>query len=262
MSTKTYRINEIFYSIQGEGVRAGTAAVFVRFSGCNMRCDVLPGERSPGGFACDTEFESGTDMTAVEIMEAIARSTGIVRALPWVVLTGGEPALQVDADLCDKLHALGYQISIETNGSKELPWKAITVEPPPMAADDLYRVTMLQDGYALHGFGPTEQAAMERFNEAHCDRRRLFYPFDWIVVSPKVAEHAIKQRWADEVRYVRGAGQALPKPAIEDAAVYMLSPASSGDQIDPAAVATCVELVKTNPAWRLSLPMHKFAGVR
>ncbi|KKL89701.1 hypothetical protein LCGC14_1912030 [marine sediment metagenome] len=64
---KTYMINEIFYSLQGEGMRAGTANVFVRFSGCNMRCRKEAADDSPGGFDCDTEFVSGRRMTLEEI---------------------------------------------------------------------------------------------------------------------------------------------------------------------------------------------------
>ncbi len=60
-----YRINEVFYSLQGEGIRAGTANVFVRFTGCNLRCALEPGPRSPGGFDCDTEFESAPAIAGI-----------------------------------------------------------------------------------------------------------------------------------------------------------------------------------------------------
>lgn len=84
-----YRINEIFYSLQGEGRNTGRATVFVRFSGCNLRCPF-----------CDTDFKEYTEMTADEILETIR---------PWkrcgfVVLTGGEPSLQTDDDLVEALH--------------------------------------------------------------------------------------------------------------------------------------------------------------
>ena len=64
---KKYKINEIFYSLQGEGIRAGTAKIFVRFSNCNMKCAEEAGPKSPGGFDCDTEFESGRMLTLEEI---------------------------------------------------------------------------------------------------------------------------------------------------------------------------------------------------
>lgn len=88
-----------------------------------------------------------------------------------------------------------------------------------------------------------------------------FYPFDWITVSPKVAEHAIRQTWAHEVKYVRGAGQALPKTSVH-ALHQLVSPAFRGEWVDPAALATCIELVKHNPDWRLSVQQHKAWGLR
>lgn len=69
--SKTYRINEVFYSLQDEGVRAGTANVFVRFSGCNLAC-----RAETAGFDCDTEFTSGRDMTAAEVVTACLAAAG------------------------------------------------------------------------------------------------------------------------------------------------------------------------------------------
>lgn len=99
------RINEIFYSLQGEGYWTGVASIFVRFSGCNLKC----------GF-CDTQHTSYTEMSIDEITEAIGKY-----AAKRVVLTGGEPTLQITRQLLDCLHELGYYIQIETNGSIELP---------------------------------------------------------------------------------------------------------------------------------------------
>lgn len=99
------KINEIFYSLQGEGRYTGTPAVFVRFSGCNLKCDF-----------CDTLHQESKDMTEDEICEAVGREKGI-----HVVLTGGEPSLQLTASLIDKLHDIGKFVAVETNGTKELP---------------------------------------------------------------------------------------------------------------------------------------------
>lgn len=101
----SYRVNEIFYSLQGEGYFTGTPAVFLRFSGCNLKC----------GF-CDTRHEDFTLMTPVEIIEQL-------KAYPsrHVIITGGEPSLQLDQILVDLLHDEGYFIQIETNGTRKLP---------------------------------------------------------------------------------------------------------------------------------------------
>jgi len=84
---------------------------------------------------------------------------------------------------------------------------------------------------------------------------------NWISVSPKVAEHAVRQIEADEVKYVRGYGQGIPKPRCK-ARHQLISPATRGQSIDRRALEWCIELVKTNPSWRLSVQQHKLWGVR
>lgn len=112
---KTYKINEIFYSIQGEGYHAGTPAIFVRFSGCNLKCPF-----------CDTKHEEGTMMSANEIVEEICKYSA-----NWVIFTGGEPTLFADKNLADKIHERGYFIAIETNGTNKVNFDAewITLSP-------------------------------------------------------------------------------------------------------------------------------------
>lgn len=99
------KINEIFYSIQGEGRNAGRAAVFIRFSGCNIKCPF-----------CDTKHQKGKEMSDLEIINQIAEYP-----CRFVILTGGEPTLYVDADFVDKLHHKGYEVAIETNGTNIVP---------------------------------------------------------------------------------------------------------------------------------------------
>jgi len=99
------KINEIFYSLQGEGYHAGTPAVFVRFSGCNLKCDF-----------CDTRHEEGTEMENGEIVKAVEQYP-----CRMVILTGGEPGLWIDSALVDALHASGRYVCIETNGTCRLP---------------------------------------------------------------------------------------------------------------------------------------------
>ena len=110
-----YRVNDIFYSLQGEGHNTGRAAVFIRFAGCNLRCSF-----------CDTEFDTYCEMTAEEIVASI--NTYSAR---FVVLTGGEPTLQVDEAFVDLLHQYGFEVAMESNGTrpapKNLDW--LTVSP-------------------------------------------------------------------------------------------------------------------------------------
>ena len=118
---KTYRVNDIFYSLQGEGHNTGRAAVFVRFSGCNLHCPF-----------CDTDFSRFETLTAPEIIRRMQAFTPQGEDSPIVVLTGGEPTLQVDSDLLDAIHAAGFPfIAMESNGTKEPPngldW--LTVSP-------------------------------------------------------------------------------------------------------------------------------------
>jgi len=198
--SKKYKINEIFYSLQGEGARAGTANVFVRFSDCNLRCI-----RSREGFDCDTEFVSGNEMSLLELLREIKKSSGECRS---VILTGGEPALQIDDNLITALKSEGYFIAIETNGTKLLP-----------------------EG------------------------------IDWICVSPKTAEHTLKVKSANELKYVRRAGMALPEPSIK-AEHYFISPSFDAESLDRSDLQYCIELCQKNPKWRLSVQQHKIWKIR
>jgi len=114
-----YHINEIFYSLQGEGVRAGTANVFVRFSGCNLTCS----RDNEAGFDCDTEFTSGKPYSAASIFD-IANCLwpgGTDGKHKAVIFTGGEPLLQLKSELVSMFQDAGWYVAIETNGTRELP---------------------------------------------------------------------------------------------------------------------------------------------
>ena len=143
------RINEIFYSLQGEGYNTGTAAVFVRFSGCNLKCHF-----------CDTDRHSGTVMSERQIIEAIMQHP----LAPLVVLTGGEPSLFIDHDFVALLkHYTGKRIAIETNGTNPLPdnidW--VTLSPKgayqggntfPLLIDQCDELKVVYTGQPLDGY--------------------------------------------------------------------------------------------------------------
>ena len=123
----SYRVKEIFLTLQGEGAQSGRASVFLRFSGCNL----WDGRSESRGTAacrfCDTDFVStdgvgggeysGPDALADAVASHWKSSTGKA----YVVITGGEPLLQLDGPLIDALHARGFEIAVETNGTQQAP---------------------------------------------------------------------------------------------------------------------------------------------
>ena len=117
MSAKQYKVNEIFYSLQGEGFWTGTPMVFVRLSGCNLRCPF-----------CDTNHAPFTEMTVEEIVNEVVRidNNANQNNPAWhdcghVCITGGEPLLQLNYDLITALHKHDYSIHVETNGTCPAP---------------------------------------------------------------------------------------------------------------------------------------------
>lgn len=123
----TYSVKEIFYTLQGEGLRAGRPAVFCRFTGCNLWSGREQDRNSAICQFCDTDFV-GTDGTlggkfqhAQELAALIASLWPTGRAHQYVVLTGGEPLLQVDDALIHALHDQGFEIAVETNGTLTAP---------------------------------------------------------------------------------------------------------------------------------------------
>jgi 7-carboxy-7-deazaguanine synthase (Cx14CxxC type) len=123
-----YAVKEIFLTLQGEGARAGRAAVFCRFAGCNLWSGREADRATAICRFCDTDFV-GTDGTrggsyasAQALARAIETEWGSGQDHRYVVITGGEPLLQLDTELLDQLHARGFAVAVETNG---------TIDPPP-----------------------------------------------------------------------------------------------------------------------------------
>ena len=226
------RINDIFYSLQGEGYNTGRAAVFVRFAGCNLRCPF-----------CDTAFDTYREMTDDEILTEISRyevrgtryentmeadssegsnlaprTSHLAPRNLLVVLTGGEPTLQVDEAFVDLLHRHGFEVAMESNGTRPAPQN-----------------------------------------------------LDWLTVSPKLRGERREERGErvpDELKVVFDENidpEAYLVPRISHLAPrhLYLQPCDTGDAERNARIINrCVEYIKEHPHWRLSLQTHKLAGFK
>ena len=190
------RVKEIFYSLQGEGGRQGAASIFVRLSGCNLKCDF-----------CDTDFSGGEDMSREQILSQL-------RLYPcrWIVWTGGEPTLQLTDECLLFFKQAGFCQAIESNGCHQLSSLLdYTVVSPKGHA-----------GYARN-------------------------------INPRVDEIRLPLRENDDVP---------PMESLPEAKHYFLSPIFTENPADTKAnIDYCVMQVKQNPAWRLSLQMHKWIGI-
>lgn len=181
-----YSVKEIFYTLQGEGRNAGRAAVFCRFAGCNLWSGREQDRAEATCTFCDTDFV-GTDGTGggkfadAETLAAAVESEWRGESSPkMVVLTGGEPLLQVDATLLDALHARGFEIAVETNG---------TVAPPPgidwlCVSPKADAPLAIASGDELKLVYPQPEAPPERF-EGLSFRHFLLQPMD----GPALAEN-------------------------------------------------------------------------
>jgi 7-carboxy-7-deazaguanine synthase len=121
----SYAVKEIFLTLQGEGMQAGRRAVFLRFAGCNLWTGREQDREAALCTFCDTDFvgmdgEHGGRYEAGALADRVA-SLWAERPRPLVVITGGEPLLQLDAALIDALHARGFEIAVETNGTLPAP---------------------------------------------------------------------------------------------------------------------------------------------
>lgn len=208
-----YSVKEIFYTLQGEGAQTGHAAVFLRFSGCNLWTGKERHRSKAICQFCDTDFvgTDGVNGGKYASPEALA---GIVESL-WptgspsnrlVVCTGGEPLLQLDAPLIDALHSKHFRIAVETNG---------TVEAPA--------------------------------------------GIDWLCVSPKAGAQLV-QTSGQELKLVFPQPAAMPGAFEELAFTYLfLQPMDGPDQA--ANTRAAIDYCMAHPKWRLSLQMHKIAGI-
>jgi len=189
-------VNEIFYSLQGEGARTGEPSVFIRLTKCNLRCAF-----------CDTDFEAGNDMTVHEIADAIKKYPS-----KWIIWTGGEPTIQLKDKHIAFFKQAGYKQAIETNGTR-----------PVSPLIDYISCSPKQD------FGKVRD------------------------IIPLVNEIRIPVRKGDELPDIG----TLPK-----AGKYYLSPVFDGEQINRDNLGYCISAIMENPAWALSIQMHKLINIQ
>ena len=196
------RVNEIFYSLQGEGYHAGRAAVFIRLSGCNLKCPF-----------CDTDFSASEEMEVGEIVDEVVNYSS---DCCFVVLTGGEPTLQDCAPLIEALHAKGYKVAMETNGTRQVPsnidW--VTISP---------KFPFIGNAAAIH---------QKTCDELKCVYDGTYNPNDIL----KHFTHAL-------FLYVQPCDTGFLKPNQEN-------------------IQKCIEFIKENPRWKLSLQTQKILKVR
>lgn len=190
----SYAVKEIYYTLQGEGAQAGRAAVFLRFAGCNLWSGREEDRAAAVCRFCDTDFvgvdgpgggrfaDAGALALAVSAAWAAPRPA---RGRPLVVCTGGEPLLQLDAPLVEALHAEGFEVAVETNGTRTPPagvdW--ITVSPKAGAA------LALTSGHELKLVFPQEGAAPSLF-EGLAFRSFFLQPMDGPARAENVAAAA------------------------------------------------------------------------
>ncbi|WOH83570.1 7-carboxy-7-deazaguanine synthase [Bradyrhizobium sp. BEA-2-5] len=161
----SYAVKEIFLTLQGEGAHAGRASVFCRFAGCNLWSGREADRADATCKFCDTDFV-GTDGTlggryasAEELADTIAAQWTGGEADRYVVLTGGEPLLQVDAELIEALHARGFEIGVETNGTIPAPEGLDWICVSPKAAAEL----VVRKGHELKLVYPQVENTPEDF---------------------------------------------------------------------------------------------------
>lgn len=223
----TYTVKEIFYTLQGEGAQTGRAAVFCRFSGCNLWSGREEDRSRAVCQFCDTDFvgvgpDGGRFASAKELADAVDRCwNGERRAAggerreekgekpqrKFVVCTGGEPLLQLDESAIDELHQRGFEVAIETNGTRPAPTS-----------------------------------------------------LDWICVSPKAGAPFV-QKSGNELKLVYPQEDAPPEKFADlDFRHFFLQPMDGPDIVANTELA--IEYCLRHPQWRLSIQTHKLVGVR
>jgi len=162
----TYSVKEIYFTLQGEGVQTGRPAVFCRFAGCNLWSGLEADRASATCTFCDTDFVGVDGPGGGRFRSAAALAAAVLAAwpagaggAPYVVCTGGEPLLQLDPPLIDALHAAGFEVGVETNGTFPAPAGLDWICVSPKAGAPLVQTA----GQELKLVYPQEGAEPERF---------------------------------------------------------------------------------------------------
>lgn len=192
------RINEIFYSLQGEGAFSGYPAIFIRLSGCNLSCPF-----------CDTKHQSYKEYPISEILEHIQHMPA-----HRIIFTGGEPSLQLSAQTLHPFKEQGYELHVETNGTGNLPLEEL----------------------------------------------------DWITCSPKTAYDSratLRQEGINEMKVIFDDEHDVDQFLNIKADCYYLQPCDTGEEERNKEITRkCIEHVKEEPRWNLSLQIHKILNIQ
>ena len=172
----SYLVNEVFLSIHGEGFWSGRPAVFIRFAQCNLWTGLEKDRATAICTFCDTDFVHGTTYTIDAIIRAVQ---ALSEDADMVILTGGEPLLQVDASLTRALHNAGYYVAVETNGTVPLKvtvdWVCVSPKPPKIR---------IARGDELKLVYPQERITPELFAHLKANRSWSIPGFDHFWLSP------------------------------------------------------------------------------
>ncbi len=220
---KPYQVKEVFYSLQGEGAQSGRAAVFCRFSKCNLWTGREQDRATAVCRFCDTDFigQDGQNGGTFGTAEALANYLlgfwpDRTQGMPYVIFTGGEPLLQLDEALVQAMHRVGFEVAVETNGTLPLPagldW--VCVSPKGIS-----------------------QVVVER-----CDEVKLVYPQD--DCSPAQCEGIQANH------YFLSPMDAWP---TQDSLIH--------DGFKQANTRKAVDYCLKHPRWRLTLQTHKLLGI-